>query len=119
MKHIIKVFFLFIFMAGFTGRVFSKGDAESKQEVLLTKNPFLTGDELRKFKNTGFEEETYLSLSGIFYSSIPSSSYAIINGRVLRVNDVVDNKKVVEISSEQVVLEDFQNKRYVLGLKND
>lgn len=119
MKHIRAVLFLFILVEGVVANALTKNDVDSKQGVLLTKNPFLTGDELREFRNMGYEEDTYLSLSGIFYSEIPDSSYAIINGRVLRVNDVVENKKVIEISPEQVILEDFQNKKYVLSLKND
>lgn len=79
-------------------------------------NPFLTLEEVEKFKNTDTRQIIdNLDLTAVFYSS-PEKSKAIIAGRILKVGDMVDGKKISEINAEEVVLKD-DNGNYVVKLK--
>lgn len=78
-------------------------------------NPFLTSEEKEYFEDTRKETRIdYLNLTAVFYS--PLNSKAIIEGRIYKVGDIVDNKKIVEINPEEVMLEDSQG-AYVIALK--
>lgn len=79
------------------------------------RNPFLTPREEKFFREEKREEINYLTLSGIFYS--PEGSYAIINGRIVKKKDIIDNKEVVKIGKQEVFLKDSQGKEYVVKLK--
>lgn len=79
-------------------------------------NPFLTEKEEAAFKDIDEREViNYLNLSAIFYSSSKESK-AIIDGRIYKVGDVLDNKKIVEINPEEIVLKDA-SREYVLKIK--
>ncbi|MBU4305086.1 MAG: general secretion pathway protein GspB [Candidatus Omnitrophica bacterium] len=77
------------------------------------RNPFLSLAETVRFLQG--DEETWegVSLSAVFYSG--DNSYAVINGRIVKINDVIDGKKVVEIRPDAVVLKDIE-KRYIVYL---
>jgi hypothetical protein len=78
-------------------------------------NPFLTPQEEKKFSGTGkYVPLEYLNLSAVIYS--PSSCKAIVNGKIIELGSSIDNKEVVDIRPEEVVLKDSQSE-YILKLK--
>jgi len=85
-------------------------------EVVLTRsNPFLTAEEEQYFKDERLGTSLdYLLLSAIFY--FPGQSKAIINGQILKVSDFIDNKEIVEILPNAVILQDNKGE-YFVGLK--
>lgn len=81
----------------------------------LAQNPFLT-DEEEKFAGLGkVIPIDYLAVSAILYSS-SNRSKAIIDGKILEVGGSVDNKKIVEILPEAVILKDAQAE-YIVQLR--
>ncbi|MDD2703317.1 MAG: hypothetical protein PHC33_04870 [Candidatus Omnitrophica bacterium] len=79
------------------------------------KNPFLRESEESLFESTKDRLPiTGLNLSAIFYS--PGTSAAIIDGKFFKEGDIVDNKRIITISPEEVILKDAQSV-YVLQLK--
>lgn len=93
---------------------------EQKQEVIPTitqtrANPFLTEEEEKTFQVLGKAVPIdYLVLSAILYS--PSASKAIINGQILGIGSSIDNKEIIEIQPEAVILKDAQSE-YIVRLK--
>jgi hypothetical protein len=88
---------------------------DDKKEPEGRKNPFLREEEERLFESTKDRVQiTTLDLSAIFYSTGASS--VIIDGRFYKEGDIVDNKKIVSISPEEVILKDAQSV-YVLQLQ--
>lgn len=80
-------------------------------------NPFLTREEEESFKDTGKRIPLgSMMLSAVVYSQVEKSK-AIINGRILREGDLIENKQVIEIQPEAVVLKDIQGE-YIVTLKN-
>lgn len=78
-------------------------------------NPFLTQEEEGVLKETGAVIPLdYLVLSAVLYS--PNASRAIISGKILSVGDSIDNKRVIRIEAESVVLKDAQGE-YIVRLK--
>ena len=66
-------------------------------------NPFLTKEEEQLYSEAGNRIPLdYLSLSAILYS--PPFSKAIINGRILKVGNYIDNKEIMNILPEAVIL---------------
>lgn len=79
-------------------------------------SPFLTEEEEKNYRYLGKNILIdYLAVSGIIYS--PAGSRAIINGQILSVGDRVDNKEIIEILPEAVILKDAQS-QYMVKLKN-
>lgn len=103
--------------AGETEKLLPK---EPAQELMLSSvevksNPFLTEEEERAFAEQGKRIPIdYFVLSAILYSS--SASKAIINGRILEIGDYIDNKEIIEIQPEAVILKDSQSE-YIVRLK--
>lgn len=88
---------------------------EASGDMTKMRNPFLTQEEEGVTKETGsFIPINYLSLSAVIYS--PRESRAIINGQILKVGDNIDNKQVVKIEPEAVILKDAQGE-YIVRLK--
>jgi len=84
-------------------------------EEAVTSNPFLTPEEEEFFKGVPNRVNIdYLNLSAIFYS--PLEGKAVIDGRIYKKGDIVDNKKIIEISPEEVILNDGEG-GYVLKMK--
>jgi hypothetical protein len=74
-------------------------------------NPFLTRKEEKALVELGdIIPLEYLKVSAIFYSEQTSRSQAIIDGKVLVLGDNIDNKEIIKINPEDVVLEDSQGK---------
>jgi hypothetical protein len=74
-------------------------------------NPFLTQKEQKALVEMGnVIPLEYLNVSAIFYSSFNSRNRAIIDGKVLVSGDIIDNKQIIKINPEDVVLEDSQGK---------
>ncbi|MCP4652111.1 MAG: hypothetical protein GY858_01850 [Candidatus Omnitrophica bacterium] len=83
--------------------------------VALRRNPFLSKEEENKYSQEVREIITSLNLSAVFHSQ--DYSYAVINGRVIKTADIVDNKEVVKIEPEKVVLRDDHGE-YVVNLSD-
>lgn len=83
----------------------------------LTRNPFLSAEEESEFRDAGkaIPLDT-LSLSAILYSSAAKSK-AILQGRILQKGDNIDNKEIVEIRPEAVILKEAATE-YIVRLKN-
>lgn len=105
----------------------SSSEITSQSEVSLDKkarsSPFLTSEEDARFSSRGKEKRVKkieknipqgLALTAIFYK--PPESFAVINGCVVSEEDYVDDKRVVEIQREGVILED-DDKEYELELR--
>ena len=68
-------------------------------------NPFFTKEEEESFKKQDNKIPlTHLVVSAIFYR--PDNSKAIINGRVLSEGDTIENKEIVRIEPEEVILKE-------------
>jgi hypothetical protein len=79
------------------------------------KNPFLRESEESLFESTKDRLPiTGLNLSAIFYS--PGTSAVIIDGKFFKEGDIVDNKRIITIFPEEVILKDAQSV-YVLQLE--
>jgi len=81
-------------------------------------NPFLTDEENNEFlaAPSAIPIEG-LELSAVVYSQGSLISRAVINGRVVKVGDVVDNKTIFAIEPEAVRLKDEQGE-YIIRMKN-
>lgn len=80
------------------------------------RNPFLTEEEEREAVDLGNAISIdYLALSAIIYSTF-NKSKAIINGQVLKIGDYVDNKEIIKIQPEAVILKNAQA-QYIVKLK--
>jgi hypothetical protein len=72
-------------------------------------NPFLTLKEAKALVEMGNAIPLdYLNVSAIFYSAVNSQNRAIIDGKILVPGDSIDNKQVIKIDPEDVILEDSQ-----------
>ncbi|MCX7926683.1 MAG: general secretion pathway protein GspB [Candidatus Omnitrophica bacterium] len=70
-------------------------------------NPFLTSDEEKLFQEQG----TAIPLDGfnitaIIYAPDAGKSCVIVNGRILKIGDYVDNKEITNIKPEEIRLKD-------------
>lgn len=116
MDKIIKLtILLFIGLNGLNpgingpGMLFSHADEISSEQIEGRVNPFLTPKEEKALVELGNAIPLdYLQVSAIFYSAYSSQSRAIIDGKVLVLGDSVDNKEIIKINPEDVVLEDSQ-----------
>lgn len=122
MDRIFRLLILFfIALVGLMERGFSQTESVKAEEVEAARaNPFLTQKEEKALVELGNALPLdYLKVSAIFYSAIVSQSRAIIDGKVLVLGDSIDNKEIIKINPEEVVLKDSQG-RYVVkmaGLK--
>ena len=83
-----------------------------------THNPFLTREEEKLFTDIGKTQAIPLDsliVSAILYSTV-TKSRAIINGSILQKGDTIDNKEVVDIQQETVILKDGRTE-YIAKLK--
>ena len=76
-------------------------------------NPFLTLEEEKAFGAKSREALTASRLSAVF-SSV-HGAYAIVDGKVIKVNDRIHGKEVVEINRNNVVLRDA-SREYIITL---
>jgi len=107
------IIFFFIGLAGLMGQALSQTESVKAEQVEARANPFLTQKEEKALVELGNALPLeYLQVSAIFYSSFSSQSRAIIDGKVLVLGDSIDNKEIVKINPEEVVLKDSQG-RYV------
>jgi len=77
-------------------------------------NPFLTLEEEKAFGAKNREVLTNIILSAIF--SAAKGAYAIVDGKVLKLNDRIYGKTVVEINRNNVVLRDA-SREYMVNLR--
>ncbi|HDN85923.1 MAG: hypothetical protein DRP68_07105 [Candidatus Omnitrophota bacterium] len=113
-----------IFIGGvFIGSVFSfsltiygfEKDSIVAQQASYFRNPFLTPQEEEFFRTHKRKVIDYLALSGIIYS--PQNAYAIFQGRILKKGDILDKKRIVDITPKEVILEDNKGKQYLVRVK--
>ena len=80
-------------------------------------NPFLSAEEEAAFADSGsnYILIDYLAPSAIIYSP-DGNSKAIINGRILRLGNLIDDKEIIAIRPEEVIVKDSQSE-YILKLK--
>jgi hypothetical protein len=91
------------------GMVFSQTDETNPEQIEGRVNPFLNPKEEKALVELGNAISLdYLQVSAIFYSEFSSQSRAIIDGKVLVLGDSIDNKEIIKINPEEVVLEDSQ-----------
>ena len=103
--------------------------SETKQSEIkksgMKQNPFLSWEEeqsLLKPKESLAQERKAivldsLKLSAIFYSPVSSRSYAIVDGHIARENDQIGNKKLTQIKTEEILLQDEEGK-YIVRLNS-
>lgn len=91
-----------------------KQESDVKESAGIERNIFLSEEEEKYYAGEYQEEITYLNLSAVFYSN--DVSYAVVNGRVVKKGDLLDNKEVVDIASEKVTLKDFQGKEHMVKM---
>lgn len=92
-----------------------------------TNNPFLTPEERKQLASMPADKlfqkgitvlpHSQIDLSAIFLSSIATRSYAIVNGRIVRENDTIDEKQIVSIQKEELKLKDKTGQQYLLRLQ--
>jgi len=92
-----------------------KIETKTISEVPL-ENPFLKLEE-RESDRLKNQRKTidYLNLTAIFHS--PPTSRAIVEGKIVKEGDIIDNKRVIEIQPEAIVLKDFEGE-YILELRD-
>ena len=114
MDRVIRLIILFfIGLAGLMDQAFSQTESIKAEQLEARANPFLTQREEKALVELGNALPLdYLQVSAIFYSSFSAQSRAIIDGKVLVLGDSIDNKEIIKISPEEVVLKDSQG-RYV------
>ena len=116
----ITLFFmgLICLVFGLGGAVPVLGQTESSkdEQIEARTNPFLTQKEEKSLVEMGNAIPLeYLRVSAIFYSALSSRSRTIIDGKVLVLGDSIDNKEIIKINPEDVVLEDSQG-HYVVKM---
>jgi hypothetical protein len=81
-----------------------------------TRNPFFTLKEQKQGFEKEKEKESYqpLSLEGVFIW--PTKRIALINGQIIKEGEIIEGKKVVSISEEQVVLDNQSGMNIILKL---
>ncbi len=78
------------------------------------KNPFLTLEEIMALQEQERQTIEYLNLSAVFLS--PGGTYAIVDGRIVKEKDMLDNKEVVKIDQEEIILKDALGE-YIVKIK--
>ena len=75
----------------------------------IAHNPFLTEEEEKEFTDLGKAVTIdYLIPSAILYSSA-NKNKVIINGQILKIGNTIDNKEIIKIEAEEVILKDSLN----------
>ncbi len=101
----------FLVWAG-TGTVFycfGQSENSPSSTVEAKTNPFLTQKEEKAVVETGNTTNLeYPVVSAIFYSPLGYQSRAIIEGKVLVEGNSIDNKEIVKINPEDIILKDSQ-----------
>ncbi len=99
-----------------TSGIYSFGEsAISPQRISYLRNPFLTLQEEEFFRTYKRKVIDYLTLSGIIYS--PQNAYAIFQGRILKKGDMLDRKRIIEITPKEVILEDNKGRQYLVRVR--
>ncbi len=106
-----------------SGGLFKEEGQKAQIEVVAgseeasTHNPFLTAEEEKATASDSgkFIPIDDLDVSAIIYSS-SLSSRAVVDGRIIKIGDKIDDKEVVDITPEAVILENTQG-RYIAKLK--
>lgn len=83
-------------------------------DVESRSNPFLSREEEEISKKQDFRRPLDLNLTAIVYT--PAQKRAVIDGRIYKEGDIVDNKEIVKINAEEIILKDSQGE-YVIRLK--
>jgi hypothetical protein len=87
----------------------------AKPPIKLTRNPFLNNEERTYYGDDTRDILTNLHASAIFY--VPGNARAMINGRIVKEKDFLDNKMIIRIKEEEIILRDIKGKEYVVKLR--
>lgn len=82
----------------------------------LEDNPFLDRREEKKYEDEAERVLEGVKLTAVLYS--PKGSKAMIDGRIMKVGDVIDNKEIIKIKSEKVILKDYLGQEFLLEMDN-
>ncbi len=110
------------FQEKFQEKLFGKAKKKKRYRkeggrIVFRENPFLTWEEEKELSKTKKRKILdYLTLSAIFYSS--KNSFVVIEGHILKEGDMIDEKKIVKIEPEKVILKDEEGE-YVVFLKDE
>jgi mannose/fructose/N-acetylgalactosamine-specific phosphotransferase system component IIB len=92
-----------------------QSQVEAIQKTEERANPFLSEKEEDALKSKeGKVEISYLNVAAIFYA--PPYSKAIIEGRVVGEGDILDNKEIIKIEPEEIILKDTQGE-YIIQMR--
>lgn len=96
-------------------RMIEESAIEAEANVRL--NPFLSAEEEAGLADAGsnYIPIDYPVLSAIVYS-LEGNSKAIIQGQILGLGNLIDNKEIIAIRPEELILKDSQG-QYILRLK--
>ncbi len=108
------------------GQSFQDGKEQLENEKVMEglvlgeidRNPFL-GEKEESEDREGKSVEKMevldnLKLTAVFFS--PGKSYAVVNGRIIKERTFIDNKEVVSINKDYIVLQDSQGKKYLVRI---
>lgn len=87
------------------------------QKKLRRENPFLTYQQRRAVDEDSFRKPIKperFSLSSIVYSK--DRSYAVIDGKVKKPGDMINNLRIVKIKPREVIFKDIFGREYALKL---
>lgn len=111
---IITVWFLILtLLAGcclLTFEVRAESDQDEEED-----NPFLSRKQELSYEDEDERTIENMSLTAILYSG--KKSRAMVDGRIVEIGDVIDNKEVIDITSEKVIFKDFLDKQYTLKMR--
>jgi len=101
--------------AGMQNNMFNQSVNTTDEAALTNKeNPFLTATEEEDAQEIGsLVPLDNLNVSAIFRR--PVNSQVVINGKVLSVGDIIDNKEIFQIDADKVFLKDAQS-QYILKI---
>lgn len=88
--------------------------AKGEVKVEIVHNPFLTEEEVERFSDPDYREPVQMNVSAVFYT--PPESKIIVDGRVLKEGDIINNKRIIKIKPEEAILKDIRGE-YSLKLK--
>src|SRR3989338_3240502 len=77
-------------------------------------NPFLDRDTELRYEDKDLRVIADMTLTAVFFSG--DTSRAIIDGRIIKLGDIINNLEVTEIKSEKVYFKDYLGKEYTLEM---
>ncbi|MDD3296542.1 MAG: hypothetical protein PHU64_04185 [Candidatus Omnitrophica bacterium] len=112
---ILLFFFIILEVAGFYSLTCFSETGDTGVAGKGYDSPFLSWGEEQGFKKEKARGKIdYLKVTAILHSQ--GQAAVVINGKVVRKGDVIDNKEVIQIDTEEVILQDTLGNEYVVSL---